>query len=154
MRFIKVIALGIIGLLLGIGWFQLETSGYFERWERLPNRPAEVLELFSPEISADEYGNPQTCDRSSPEFSFLSNTPNEIANCVQRIDRAADANFRTVYVIDESGEVWTWSYFDYAYYYYAKRIIFPTIGFIFGLLTASLLSRQVPNRQQFLLSIF
>ena len=147
MRFIKVLALGIIGLLLGIGWFQLDTSGYFERWEKLPNPPAEVLSLFSPGKVPDEYGNPQVCDQASPEFSFLSNTPREIADCIQRIDRAADANTRTVYVRDENGQVWTWSYFDYAYYYYAKRITLPTIGFSFGLLIGLLRNKRVPKRQ-------
>jgi hypothetical protein len=73
MRFIKVIALGIIGLFLSIGWFQLDTSGYFERWQKLSKPSAEVLNLFSQRTAPDEYGNPQPCDQSSPEFSFLSN---------------------------------------------------------------------------------
>ena len=146
MRFIKVIALGIIGLLLGIGWFQLDTSGYFERWQILSNPPTEVLDLFSQESAPDEYGNPQPCDQSSPEFSLLSNAPSEIDNCIQRIDRAADANTRTVYVTNRNGEVWMWSYFDYAYNYYAKRMYFPMIGFTLGVLTALFINKQTLNK--------
>ena len=146
MRSIKVIALTIIGLLFGIGLFQFDTSGYFERWEKMTSPSAEVLSLFSSGIVPDEYGNPQTCDLSSPEFSFLSNSPKNILSCAQRIDMAADANTRTVYVIDNKSEVWTWSYFDYAYYYYTKRIVFPTIGLTFGLLIGLLVNRQVHNR--------
>jgi hypothetical protein len=55
---------------------------------------------------------------------------------------AADASTRTVFVINENGELWTWSYFDYSYYYYAKRVFIPTIGFILGLLTAFLFNRR------------
>jgi hypothetical protein len=142
MRYIRVIAFGIIGLVLGIGWFQLDTSGHFERWEKMPNPSSEILSLFSPGIVPDEYGNPQPCESSSPEFSFMSNTPKEIAGCVQKVDMAADASTRTVFVINENGELWTWSYFDYSYYYYAKRVFIPTIGFILGLLTAFLFNRR------------
>lgn len=147
MRSVKVIALGIFGLLLGIGWFQLDTSGYFERWQILSNPTAEVLNLFSAETAPDEYGNPQPCDQSSAEFSFLSNPPKEIVDCIQRIDRAADANTRTVYVTNKGGEVWMWSYFDYAYDYYAKRIYFPTIGLIFGIVTALFMNRRASGKQ-------
>jgi hypothetical protein len=147
MRFIKVIALGIIGLLLGIALFQLDTSGYFERWHKLSNPPAEVLNLFSPGIAPDEYGNPQPCDESSTEFSFLSNTPKEIVGCIQRIDRAADATTRTVYVTNGDREIWMWSYFDYAYDYYAKRIYFPTIGLTFGVVIALFMNKRASNKQ-------
>jgi hypothetical protein len=149
MRSIRVPALAIIGLLLGLGWFQLETSGYFERWELLVNPSAEVLSAFSQRNFPDEYGNPRTCDFSSPEFSFLINAPEDIADCVQRLDMAADANTRTVYVIDNHGEIWIWRYFSYAYDYYAKRIIFPSVGIVFGLLIGLLSKRRVPHRQQF-----
>src|SRR6266508_1538141 len=147
MRFIKVIALGIIGLLLGLALFQLDTSGYFERWQRLSNPSADVLNLFSQRTTPDEYGNPQPCDESSAEFSFLSNTPKEIVDCIQRLDRAADANTRTVYVTNKDGEVWMWSYFDYAYDYYAKRIYCPMIGFAFGIVTALFINKRASNKQ-------
>jgi hypothetical protein len=146
MHFIKVIALGITGLLLGIAWFQLDTSGYFERWQRLSNPPAEVLDLFSQITTPDEYGNPQPCAESSAEYSFFSNAPKEIVDCIQRIDRAADANWRTVYVKNNDEEVWMWSYFDYAYDYYAKRIYFPMIGFAFGMVTAFFMNRRASNK--------
>jgi hypothetical protein len=136
MRFFIVFALGIIGLLLGITLFQLDTSGYFERWHQLTNPTDSVLDLFSQKTTPDEYGNPILCDESSPEFSLLSNTPKRIVDCIQRIDRAADATTRTVYITRENGEVWTWSYFDYAYAYYAKRIYFPATGFVFGVVAA------------------
>lgn len=109
MRFIRVIALGIIGLLLGIVLFQLDTSGYFERWHKLSSPSNEVLDLFSQKTTPDEYGNPTPCDESSSEFSFPSNAPKEMVDCVQRIDRAADAKTRTVYATNKDGEAWTWS---------------------------------------------
>jgi hypothetical protein len=147
MRFIKVIALGIIGLLLGVALFQLDTSGYFERWQKVSNPPADILNLFSQKTTPDEYGNPQACNESSSEFSFLNNTPKEIIDCIQRIDRAADATDRTVYVKNEDGEVWMWSYFDYAYAYYAKRIYFPMTGLIFGIGTALFMNKRASNKQ-------
>src|SRR5215212_1086660 len=148
MRFIKVIALALIGLLFGIGWFQLDISGYLARWEKLPSPTAEILDLFSPGIVSDEYGNPHACNLSSSEFSFLSNTPKNIAGCVEHIDRAADATARIVYILDESGEVWRWTYVNYAYYYFAKSICFPAIGFIFGLMIALFINGRASNRQR------
>ena len=147
MRFIKVITLGTIGLLLGIGWFRLDTSGYFEHWQKLSNPTAEVLDLFSQRTAPDEYGNPQPCDHSSAEFSFLSNAPKEMVDCIQRIDRSADANTRTVYVINKDREAWKWSYVDYAYDYFAKMIYFPAIGLIFGAAIALLMNRRASNKQ-------
>jgi len=149
MRSIRVPAFAIIGLLLGIGWFHLDTSGYFERWEKLVNPSADVLGIFSQRTFPDDYGNPQTCDYSSPEFSFLSNTPEDIEDCVQRLDMAADANTRTVYVVDNHGEIWMWRYFSYAYDYYTKRIIFPIVSIVFGLLIGLLTNRRALHKQQF-----
>ena len=148
MRSIKIIVFVVIGLFFGIGWFQLDTSGYFERWQKLTEPSTEILNLFSPGIVPDEYGNPQVCDFSLPEFSFLSNHPKEIAECIQQINMEAEANTRTVYVIDSNGEVWRWSYFSYAYDYYAKRIILPAVGMVFGLFIGLLASRQNPRPLQ------
>ena len=148
MRFLLILVFALIGLLLGIGWFHLDTSGFFEKWNLLPNPSTEILTLFSPGTIPDEFGNPKDCDYSFPEFTFPSNHPKIIENCVQRIDRAADAYTRTVYIIDGKGEFWTWSHFSYVYDEELKKIVFPLIGISIGVVPGVLINRYFKNKHR------
>lgn len=135
MGFIKILAGGMIGLLLGVGIFQLDTNGFFERWKKLTSPSTDILNLF--EIEGASSGNgveiTKPCNFSTPEFSFVSNYPKDIVDCVQKIVREADVYTKSAYAKDSKGIIWEWRLFSYAYAENSKLFMYPLLGFAFGL---------------------
>jgi hypothetical protein len=50
------------------------------------------------------------CDFSLPEFSFLTNSPKNIVDCIQSIAWDADATERHTYTLQQDGTVSEWSH--------------------------------------------
>jgi hypothetical protein len=81
MRIAKIIGFGAIGLFIGLGLLNIIESGYFQRWKKLSTPPHNVSEYFSTD---KEKNSPspvkitKPCDYLSPEFSILSNSPQNI----------------------------------------------------------------------------
>ena len=132
----RIILFSIIGLLLGIGFSNLITSGYFERWEKLPSLSTDVSEYFSAAEQKDsfpvEITNP--CSYSEPEFSILSNSPKNIVNCVQIKNNYAEGYSRETYARDSNGNIWEWSYLSY--FGLNALVCYPSYGLIIGLAIA------------------
>jgi hypothetical protein len=137
MRFNKIIAFGLIGLFLGIGFYYLEDSGFFQRWHKLSNPSDEIINMFSTNILPDIFDSShpiQPCDYSFHEFSILWNPPKNIAECGQDIFRATDGYMRRSYIMDPNGDVWLWSKLWYAYTTFNNMIVFPIIGLVLGII--------------------
>jgi hypothetical protein len=135
MRVNSIIGYGATGLLLGLGIFYLDTSGYFERWEKLPNPTVEDVSFVSTEIPPPGHGpnSNKPCDFSTIEFSFVINPPKQIQKCVQVVYRAAEAYTNLTLIIDTNGNYWRWSHFSYAMEEFIKSIFYPICGLAFGL---------------------
>ena len=47
MRLAKILAIGLIGLILGLAWSRSISSGYFQAWEKLPPPPLPIIEFVA-----------------------------------------------------------------------------------------------------------
>ncbi len=111
-RILRLVSIGVVGLILGIGYWQATDLGYFEHWTQLSEKPQDVQGYLGPPGAPIRLLPParitSPCDFSRPEFSPVTNPPKEIVDCVQRLDVYADGDVRVTYVIDGDGRVWKW----------------------------------------------
>jgi hypothetical protein len=152
MRVLKVIVLGVIGLFLGYGLGVGILSGYFQRWEKQEMTPQEIEEIFTVE-SLEDISYPMTtitkpCDLSSSEFSFFSNHPLQIKDCIQRSELYADGYFHYTYVLDDNGNVWGTKYGNSANNAINTMLCLLSLGLLLGIAGALLITspkdKQIP----------
>jgi hypothetical protein len=85
------------------------------------------------------------CDFSSPEFSFLSNPPRGIEDCVQVDVIYIDGDIRYAFVLDGNGYVWQWQLIRSPLKALAEQVCFPGLGLFSGAclgILVALLSRH------------
>jgi hypothetical protein len=147
MRSVRIIVFGIIGILLGIGLFNLDDYGYFGRWQKLPDSPERILGLFSSENWQNDPGVKYTkpCDYSSPEFSFLNNHPKNTTDCVQVFIQYAEGAHRYSYAIDQGGDIWEWDHL--AINELSELILLTTLGCVIGIIIAVLVNRRLEAKR-------
>jgi hypothetical protein len=148
MRSVRIFVFGIIGLLLGIGLFNLVDYGYFERWKKLPDSSYHSLNLFISENWQNNDGTKFTkpCNYSSPEFFFLSNYPRDIADCVQiHVQYAEGAHFYS-YVLEQDGYIWEWNHL--AINELSEMTIFSLSGSLIGIGIAIWVNRSLEVKRQ------
>jgi hypothetical protein len=139
MQVIKIIAFAAIGLFLGYVFWNLTESGYFQRWEKLSPPPQNIPEYFS---LGEEQSSPspikiiKPCDYSFPEFSILSNSPQNMVDCVQRSEMYPDGYGRFASVLDGDGNVWQWTYITTAYDSLGSMLCWSGLGLLFGVIIA------------------
>ena len=131
----RFVLFAIGGFFLSIFLYNAYDAGYFERWEKMTNVSQEVIGYFS--ITDHELENP-SCDYSSPEFSFISNSPRNIVDCAQNIMRYAEGNYRDVYVLDNEGNYWIWSHMSdmNLIALFCVSIFGSLVGIVIGVITA------------------
>jgi hypothetical protein len=145
MRIVKIIGFGAIGLFIGLGLLNIIESGYFQRWKKLSTPPHNVSEYFSTD---KEKNSPspvkitKPCDYLSPEFSILSNSPQNIVDCIQRSEIYPDGYGRFVFVLDNNGSVWEWAHVVTAYDSLSTGVCLPGSGLFIGVAIALLANRQ------------
>jgi hypothetical protein len=137
MRFLTVSACAIVGLILGILFWQASEVGLAQTWEKLPTPPNAVIELI-PAIGPSLYikttddatyryeawhntgwvedavqpipSGPfeitRPCDSSAPEFSKLSDPPENLVDCIQMNEMYADGYIRSTFLLDANGSIW------------------------------------------------
>jgi len=132
----RIILFAVLGLFLAIVFLKTSEADYFERWEKLPTVSDEVISYFS--ITDNEFEHPP-CDYSSPEFSFLSNSPDDVADCAQYIIWYPEGSDRNVYVLDSEGNLWVWSHRSVLNFY--LLILAPINGVVFGAIIAILTTK-------------
>lgn len=133
MRFIRIIAFSIIGLYLVVGIRDFFEAGYLQRWEKLsPTQQEEINKYFSAKNEQRFSENAKIkkpCDYSQPEFSFLSNSPKNITDCVHFTEMYAEGVKKYTFVRDSKGNIWEWSFLYILNW--NSLICFPAIG-LFG----------------------
>jgi len=144
MKIVKMIAFGVIGLFIGLGFLTITESGYLQRWRKLSTPPQNVSEYFS---AGEEQNSPspvkitKPCDYSSPEFSILSNSPQNTVDCVQRYEIYSDGYGRFASVLDNNGNVWEWAHVVTAYDSLSTGVCLPSLGLFVGVVIAFLANR-------------
>lgn len=138
MKILRAVVFGIVGLLIGFSFANAAVSGYFVRWE-LASIPSEKIDaLFDVEEemsgprSATKYTKP--CDYTKPEFSFLSNSPKFIEDCMQEYEQYPEGAGRWAYVLDNNGNVWRWEHTSYYDGPINNMICFPGLGLLLGII--------------------
>jgi hypothetical protein len=63
-----------------------------------------------PQDSTSFVDTVKPCDLSAPQFSWVANSPADIAICIQGEDSHIDCFGRDTYILDNSGDVWEWSH--------------------------------------------
>ena len=107
MNLYRIALFAIAGLFLAVFFYNITDDGYFERWKKNPNVSQDDLDYYFSINDEESFENPP-CDDSSPEFSFISNSPKNIVDCAQNIVWYPEGNYRSVYVIDGEGNYWGW----------------------------------------------
>ena len=130
------------GLLLAIGFWCASDVGYFQHWTRVSERPrdlpgylgtpGEPIQLLPPDRITS------TCDFSTPEFSFLTDPPKDITDCVQELRVYADGDVRVTYVIDSGGGIWEWILARSAYAEVMAMISWSCSGLFIGIVVGLL----------------
>jgi hypothetical protein len=137
MRFLIISACAIVGLILGILFWQASEVGLAQIWEKLPAPPNAVIELIPVDgptlyiktsdgatyryedwhnegwveeavhqILASPFEITRPCDLLAPEFSKLSDPPQDMVDCVQAKDMGADGYVRSTFLLDANGSIW------------------------------------------------
>jgi hypothetical protein len=104
---ISTLAGALIGLLLALG--------YLRPWKVIETLPAGISvggetarEFIVGDLSGPMIDFEHPCDRTGPSFSWLTNRPLFIADCVLVERSWADARLSQVYAIDARGRLWHW----------------------------------------------
>ena len=74
------------------------------------------------------------CDYSEPEFSFFSNSPKDIEDCLQIRTHYPEGYGQETFVRDSNGNIWEWSYL--AYFGLNELLCYPSYGLLIGLVIA------------------
>ena len=100
------------------------SSSTSEVWEKVPYSPnAENLPI--------KVKNP--CDFSSPEFSFISNSPENINYCIQEETYISYSLTSYTFVIDNNGNIWQWKRSNSVDLFWITVICFSLSGLLTGL---------------------
>jgi hypothetical protein len=138
MRILTIIFLSLIGLISGYGIGSIRENGYFVKWEKLAPPPDKITEIIPHggypiyikisngntyryenwhsqgwvEAVVPKESNPfeviKPCNYSSPEFTFLSEYPHNINECIQVKVMYADGFIRYTFILDKDGNIWQW----------------------------------------------
>jgi hypothetical protein len=112
----------------------IDSAGYFERWERLPVPPSDVsrleinesralvavlesgeraiLPFRAAEWQASEGLSANIATPCDPSLSALTQTtrpPAGLKACIQHLERGADCDLLLVYAMDSGNNVWEWN---------------------------------------------
>jgi hypothetical protein len=77
------------------------------------------------------------CNYTSPEFSFITNSPRNVDDCMHVETRYADGYELSDYILTRDGEIWVWTFTHSPYDYdpELRKYEFLIGGAILGLLT-------------------
>ena len=87
----------------------------------------------------------EPCDFSSTEFSFISNPPRGIEDCIQVEVNYIDGYIRHTFVLDGDGRVWQWRQARSGIKASVEQVCFPGLGLFIGVclgIPVALLSRR------------
>jgi hypothetical protein len=137
---IRAILTIAISFFIGVGIWHITDNGYLQRWEKLPLEVQSISQHFALEegISSRPTKITKPCDYSMPEFSWFSNSPKNIVDCVQKSEIFADGYLRFTSALDNKAIVWEWKHMKTANESIRQMICFPSAGLIIGVLIAVL----------------
>ncbi len=130
--FLSVLAGGITSIVIT----NVDSAGYFVRWQRLPDPPAAVtsLNLSVPnefavpvvQLASGDYaslpfgedawiigdslptGDAAACPRSLPALAWTTRPPAGLTGCIHYLARGDDCHVHSVFALDGDGRVWQW----------------------------------------------
>ena len=127
-----------LGILFGLIANSVIEAGYFQQWQGL-TAPATPLT----ELATHTYFNGITkpCDYSAPEFSFLTNAPRNIVDCVRAENQHFETPGYTTYALGSDGRVWTWEYSPaWPLFLYMRYIVSAFLGAMLGVVVCMVVS--------------
>ena len=160
----------LISGLMGCGFSLIRSEGYFIQWQELADAPVNFVSFKASRESSlyitisneailiwkldhwEEVGEIPSdinehwniivpCDRKPPQFSFLTNAPQNIVDCIQDEGVYAEFYNKHVYALDEEGVIWEWHLLNHAFVVLVDFLISVFISGIVGLIIGIALTK-------------
>jgi hypothetical protein len=160
----------LVGVLSGYTISSIRSEGYFIKWKNLTNVPTNFLKFEASRESAlfvttsddkflawgsdhweevegipsdisDHWNIIAPCERKPPQFSFLTNAPQNVIDCIQDEGVYAEFYNKHVYALDEEGVIWEWHLLNHGFSVLANLLVSIFIFGIAGLLISIILIR-------------